>query len=400
MKLIQERDIKEISALRNRLEVNLARGLLATMSTRLQPVRQLCESLIDRMLGNVSPQMLNTIISTKLRVWQNCLKRQQPLSAWDAGYGLEGLRALSPTWQAEDCSDVIRLYGEVVEKVKGFEIQALQKDTMRGSRLVAAGDRQVEVVEDVSFAPLFRNRKDKDPSPLPVYVSRHYGLNPTGITTKTLGEQDTVKKIDRMFALPEGAGISGTTADSIYAFVGNGFAGARWLHLLPIATMVAQYHHTLLECALTLTMNGIISYRIGFYTSLLPADSGAPPEVTKLLQDCEQQAANDGLVVFAWTKGGPNRKGLLLEGREEALVRFKKLAEITAEHKLAWRVMDPSNTAGPAWELWNKHIGRLPFIAQQALVDGSLLADARARYGVVGGGMPSPKVDVFKRTTR
>ena len=42
------------------------------------------------------------------------------------------------------------------------------------------------------------------------------------------------------------------------------------LQLLPIATIVSQYHHTLIECAIPLTLHGFIGYRVGYYTTLVP----------------------------------------------------------------------------------------------------------------------------------
>jgi hypothetical protein len=109
-----------------------------------------------------------------------------------------------------------------------------------------------------------------------------------GIKGTGLLNLSTVKKIDFVFGLPEGCDISGTTADSIF-FMRHVNAFIEGLperisadmiplvQLLPVATMVSQAHHTLLECALTLTLNGILSYHVGFYTTLMPPDAGYPP---------------------------------------------------------------------------------------------------------------------------
>lgn len=106
----------------------------------------------------------------------------------------------------------------------------------------------------------------------------------TGVSRIKLGDKSTTKKIDQFMGLPEGADISGTTADSIWCIEtisnllasgnldaeGNkiNFSANPNLLLFPIAAIVSGYHHTILECALPLCINGYIEYSPGFYTSL------------------------------------------------------------------------------------------------------------------------------------
>ncbi len=82
---------------------------------------------------------------------------------------------------------------------------------------------------------------------------------------------DTTLKIDRVFGLMPGATISGTTTDLMY-FMDTFGAGGRdpIYYLAAAAAIVSQGHHTLLEVALPLTMNGWADYSIGYYTSLMP----------------------------------------------------------------------------------------------------------------------------------
>jgi hypothetical protein len=100
--------------------------------------------------------------------------------------------------------------------------------------------------------------------------------------------------MDRMFGLPRGADISGTTADSIFALdrtfttefeeTEQEFENIRdslpLLQLLPLVTMVYAQHHTLLECAFTLTLNGYIDYSIGYYTTLWPNQIAKGPKTS------------------------------------------------------------------------------------------------------------------------
>lgn len=128
-----------------------------------------------------------------------------------------------------------------------------------------------------------------------------------GISSSKLQEKSTVNQMDRMFGLPRGADISGTTADSIFAldrtfrteFEGNEqeFENIRdslpLLQLLPLVTMVYAQHHTLLECAFTLTLNGYIDYSIGYYTTLWPSQIAG-----KRLKTSVQKRIYDILTIF------------------------------------------------------------------------------------------------------
>lgn len=118
-----------------------------------------------------------------------------------------------------------------------------------------------------------------------------------GLARFTLDPKSSIRQIDKMFGLKRGADISGTTADTVfgletlmYSFHAGIHQGkkeqwkdkdvAKWmedalrikeiLYLLPLATMGAQAHHTILECAFTLSINDYIDYSIGMYTTLIP----------------------------------------------------------------------------------------------------------------------------------
>jgi hypothetical protein len=119
-----------------------------------------------------------------------------------------------------------------------------------------------------------------------------------GINGKRSLEGSTVLKVDRLFGLLRGADISGSTAEgaSILERWGSDLLHSAY-YLLPLATLVYNCHHTVLEVALTLSLNRIVDYHIGFYTTLLP--DGAPPEldeIVKALNDAESEARH--FVVF------------------------------------------------------------------------------------------------------
>jgi hypothetical protein len=135
-------------------------------------------------------------------------------------------------------------------------------------------------------------------------------------------EVDRIAKIDKVFGLSHSATISGTTTDNVfffnrfslvdkylgedqtvmdnrldefllkyYSFAG-GPKGVRTgdpviqkvpvtrrneiidpvMYILPLGAIVGKGHHSTIECALPLVLNGIISYTVGEYETLFPTD--------------------------------------------------------------------------------------------------------------------------------
>jgi len=133
---------------------------------------------------------------------------------------------------------------------------------------------------------------------------------------------DRIAKIDKVFGLAHGATISGTTTDNIfffnrfalvdrylgqdatamdgrldefllkYYFHAGGPKGVKYgesptqnipvpkrntiidpiLYMLPLGAIVGEGHHSTIECALPLVLNGIIRYTVGEYETLFPVD--------------------------------------------------------------------------------------------------------------------------------
>jgi len=131
-------------------------------------------------------------------------------------------------------------------------------------------------------------------------------------------------KIDTLFGLGQGADISGTTADSIFfiehvnRFIAEAVAHGGGpddlaeaqaalyylgdlLMLLPMATMVCQGHHAVLEIALTLTLNNYTDYAIGQYTSLIPPSAPKNDLTNRVFQtlwECETDPRNHRMLCF------------------------------------------------------------------------------------------------------
>lgn len=329
---------------------------------------------------------LNGIIAKQgsLKIWSNYATRPS-----EAGLRRR-IMPFSETWSPSDCSDLIRLWGEVIEDAPNPGV----------GRDIAELARQKKQSRDpIEFAKSEKNghggyRARADfPRYHPAAVPDH--LRPLLRDAVSRGAQrcylmphDTIKKIDTMYGLPEGMAISGTTTDSIF-FLDHmmsllGALGAPdlmpALHLLPIATMVSRYHHTMLECAVALTIPPArkMDYYIGFYSSLMPHDVGQGigngvttgligERLLQIMYDFEREARDTHL--FAWTLRN-SRRGVLFEAHE--LNACKALFSVR-DKMSAWRAMSHTSTCAQAVNLWRRCCPTLPL--PQGLVD-----DAR-RFG-------------------
>jgi hypothetical protein len=251
---------------------------------------------------------------------------------------------------AANCSDVIRLFGGVVEELDGqnpkdnigqpFKKQwLLQPDLTDDNRLTIKDWNNLREsyrtpwADTEAFDPKVRRLRVKATRRIQdsieemlkawegIPVDERVNAKLRGVSLNTLLPGSTVRAMDRMFGLPEGADISGTTADNLFAFetVMNATKMLKKdqqqpavLNLLPIAAMVSQYHHTVLECALTLTMNGVINYQIGFYKTLYPAVSvnlendelkEVKQNVYNVLASAEDDKRNRHMLVYQTREG-------------------------------------------------------------------------------------------------
>jgi len=131
----------------------------------------------------------------------------------------------------------------------------------------------------------------------------------SGNTLFVLGDKDVVGTINRSLGLLNGADISGTTCDTIWALESlmqwlqhfdSSFVVNPNLLLLPVAAIVSGFHHTVLEVGLALSINydtGAlrIAYAPGFFTTLQNDDMRKHDKeqaIGKLLQAAEQHADN------------------------------------------------------------------------------------------------------------
>jgi len=177
---------------------------------------------------------------------------------------------------------------------------------------------------------------------------------------------DVVRCIDTILGLPEGASISGTTSDTIWAIetlsnflyyndVKKSNEADPNLHLLAVAAIVSGYHHTVLEVGLPLTINsqGDIAYQPGVYTSLqdgLMAGTPAGLLIRKVLSDYENTAENRFMYIAFEQKG----KTLCLVDKNDtgAVNHFKDTVKMDYVNYQKWLALaQPGNSSGEFFSL-------------------------------------------------
>jgi hypothetical protein len=311
--------INRLAMARGVLETELARSMYNVFNSPplIDRLRDLCGLAIEQIVGFGT---LGTV-ETAVRYTGALQEAGKNLAVWRGRasniMSLKHVLAEKDTWSAADCSDLIRLFGGVIEseelqkaKQVGADVASFEKAQRVDERGQIWGPHRArdkkgfkEVAESphtaAGRAAMLKFRRDPE---------GFSGIQITGLT-----KESTVKKIDFVFGLPEGCDISGTTADSIFFIrhVNKFIEGLPEMispelvpvvQLLPVATMVSQAHHTLLECALTLTLNHIFRYSVGFYTTLMPFHTES--QVLKpIFEAFEKDARNKHVLCYREPRG-------------------------------------------------------------------------------------------------
>lgn len=227
---------------------------------------------------------------------------------------------------ARHCSDIVRLYGEIVEGLGGlmsgvvpiyggYHKALRQKDAYRKDWKHAdsrADGKDKSLIWNAKRGGGRLRSRDGRPAADDEGFAQEILKLKGGISITTVCEDSTVKKIDRMFGLLVGCDISGTTTDTMY-FIGK-FGGADVdpiYHLLPIATIVAGGHHSLLEVALSLAINRLSlsgnevpgyvysGYSVGLFSTLMPTTPHAgATAVASTLASFENHQRNRLLLIY------------------------------------------------------------------------------------------------------
>ncbi|SPD72775.1 hypothetical protein PITCH_A1530005 [uncultured Desulfobacterium sp.] len=411
MRPIDKNQINLITANRATIETNLTKALCLVFGEEpiISSLRKVVAAAIENLVPLINDKPTNKVITDRLVgdehknlvVWKYA-KTHNVLVEWDPGNretwtfkppfknwknaqaALYRVWLCKNSWSASDCSDLIRLFGDLCEQNKGAAVYAdqdpkysahyninkkefeefkpdkyffaidpakdgkpayrIQRDEFLRqnvpSRTRASGDNKEKLAAGTP-APHIAAGRDKIK-----YVKLGGAQAKGGIDLYRLMPNSTVRKIDIAFGLPEGADASGTTADSILVINRvKSFADAYKalqidiglgdeegiLQLLPLVTMVSQGHHTLFESALTLTYHNFINYAVGFYHTLLPDVKGgvmpaAVGKIRTLLNAADSDPKNKHILAY-YDPVGEVYEGFLFEKEEEidSLKRFASM---------------------------------------------------------------------------
>lgn len=127
--------------------------------------------------------------------------------------------------------------------------------------------------------------------------------------------QDTVWAGVKQMADGDPAPIEKAVAtESIFALEawGNPHLTAAY-YMLPLATIVHNFHHALLEVALALTLNRVMDYHVGYYTTLWPKGADSPAELSHIrnvLSRVENDDRNRRFLLY-YPPGGSHPAGCI-----------------------------------------------------------------------------------------
>jgi len=338
MRELRRIDVQALKNQRFQLEQMLAIELVATFDKEdslIVPLRKMAKRALDDMNNMQESVVLDAC------------KDENLLYIWQTRGSLTHIGNEWQSLKAGECSDIIRLYGAVVEKLGKAGGGGAQLDTLKKTyRPAPMKDFQgKDMIWDTDRYRVRGKKQVQIPQWQQLWQEK---AHVHGIDFKQAGKGveegssilswSTVRKIDNAFGLPIGADISGTTADSLF-FIERfarrcGIEYDPIYQLLALATLVSARHHALLEVALTMTLNKVVTYSIGFYSSLYPAGDinhvyqhPARGKIKGVLNQYEKHDFNKHILVyFDPTKKGSEEilGGYLFD--EGEIERFKELA--------------------------------------------------------------------------
>jgi len=321
-----EREIVRMSMQRAQMEMGLAKSLYDFFNSapQITYLRNLLDTAITTLVADLGGGHRNFV---QRNIFEVAVKKAgKNLAVFtDRGmnWNLTNLRLLlgqKNTWSAADCSDLIRLFGELVENkmLKGnYGYEGIspdlhtQKDGWR-PKLHFDGSARARI-RGKPYEPAQSGPHVAGARAVMLALRRNEaGFSGIDITLLNRGKS-TVSKIDYVYGLAEGCDISGTTTDSLFfhTYLEPFCTTADvppWmfmiLHLLPIATMVYQSHHTILECALAISCDQRTGteYSVGKYQTLLPevlrGQGFGPGELEGLLRSYDHDYRNHRMLCY------------------------------------------------------------------------------------------------------
>jgi len=363
MQRIGGMNVKQITKLRTVNEIELTKAMYGIYNQEpiIGALRDIVGMAIENLVGWDNPKH-----GEKVRA---AFVAEKNLDVWKGepktGDGLHNVWKRHKTWTASECADLLRLFGTVIETTDIGEGEgkaehaaarvggdARFKNIPAGPGRSRTGVPTAEKPAPANYqAPAAHVAAGRD---MIKAVKMGGPGSFYGIGLYKLMPESTVRKIDTAFGLPEGADISGTTADSIFGMgrvlkfaegIGVTMTSANTpvgvLKLLPLVSMIAQGHHTLVESALVLTLNKIIDYSIGFYTTLLPKVQGGGEELVGLLQPLVAKAENHmnniPMVAFYVEKDKTYQGYMFDKKNDTEMAKFKTMATVGEDFLTTFR---------------------------------------------------------------
>jgi hypothetical protein len=367
MKPLNHEAILAIRHEKKLLEVEVAKALnLYFKRHYLFSIQRVARKLVQHILSAPNKTTLSNFIAAKSG--QFLLFQQGVTPSW---YGLNDFLKREASWTLENCSDIVRLFGEVNENPN----LGLSREHEMGQKQYRPEPTFQKVPEAKKLTPAEVSRYKTFPKTIPKgkqlykdmlipegvlkeqggwgldFGHRHRDEIPearqqrTGAPYEDIGKivrgvdkfkflgQSVIAAMDRTFGLPEkGGDISGTTSDSIYAFrwsgeqLGMSDEKIDILQLLPLVTMVPQGHHTIVECAYPLSRFGLIDYHIGYYSTLAPKDK--PKFFDKVLVGLDTPLKNKHILV--WGRG-KWEQGVQME-RPDEIREFRRMTRVLSAY--------------------------------------------------------------------
>ncbi len=387
MRRVDKNTAKQMIAEKQSVEVGLALDVKEIFDVEMiQDLRQLCQNSIKRVDAMAQRDPLFTQTYPRKWAFYGCMRG---MGQWNAGSLLRQTRS----WKATDCGEWIRVYGEIVEEnFFGPREEANRKAAQRGDPSHWKKPKVPKAARGQEWGDQHLDQQNFQPQALRrrvQYNNLTYGdqglydgeTTPSGFLMKSMPSSgiqkwaimanDVTGKMDRVFGLMKGATISGTTTDTVYFL--NKFARAirdPILYLLAVGHLVGNGHHSLLEVAIPLTLNGFMEYSVGLYSTLI-----RPIFRRVQIRPALRQKGADALqgVFERWENHPNNHLMMCYYERGElagALVADKNLGGNRAVWKLGFTADEGLMTAFAAMPINPTYANLLGFLRQRGISIG------------------------------
>jgi hypothetical protein len=312
-------EVRRLARERQEVEAQFARTVLDVFDSglALQKLQRVAQALMGMMAEGPFKAIDKALkMESKLRLYDKVQKNASSLK----------LSAQSPVLlrklDATDCADVIRLAGAWVESGGLCDGDAV-KTAFRPGETFGEGLR------------VRKSGRYQIPPHLVPYMRDPNAF--AGMTGKRAVGTSSVLQLDRLFGLVVACDISGTTADCVFALevvtplVPPQLQMTAAYYMLPLGTIAANMHHSLLEVALVLSLNEEADYHIGFFSTLKPKRAHVfPPELGAIegaMAMADDRMKRQGLHHLCYYEGDSVKGVFQFQGAELIALRNSPISD-------------------------------------------------------------------------